>query len=116
MAPPCPQIPLRGIYSNSFAFASRTLVWSPPKKNLKLSAARLHRNPGVMRKKPQSFEEAENNVARLILTNYPNVKDKDFLTVSIVYGFDIGIASGWQRYNASYPPAEWQSKITGVKQ
>lgn len=70
----------------------------------------------VMRKKPHSFEEATNEVARLILTNYPSMKQKDFLNVSVVYGFDIGIASGWQRYGAGYSPSEWETKLAGMKQ
>lgn len=68
----------------------------------------------VMRKKPRSFEEAANNAARLILANYPNAKNKNFLTISVVYGFDIGIASGWQRQNFSHSPAEWESIIAGA--
>ncbi len=69
----------------------------------------------VMRNKPQSFEQAANETARLILANYPEARNKNFLAVSVVYGFDIGIASGWQRQNFSHSPTEWDSIIAEAK-
>lgn len=65
----------------------------------------------IWKNKPASPEVAASEIASIILREYPDVMNKDILAVTITYGFDIGIASGWQSYNEHYSPSEWRQKL-----
>ena len=41
----------------------------------------------------------------------PSSKDKNLLKVTITYGYDIGISTGWKNSNFIYTPAQWASKL-----
>jgi len=65
----------------------------------------------IWKNKPASIEAATSEIAFIILKEDPDIMDKDIVTVSVTYGFDIGIASGWRKYNESHSPAEWKQKL-----
>jgi hypothetical protein len=65
----------------------------------------------IWKNRPASPEVAASEIASIILREYPDVMNKDILAVTITYGFDIGIASGWQSYNEHHSPAEWRQKL-----
>jgi hypothetical protein len=60
---------------------------------------------------PPEAEIATNEIALIVLKEYPNAMRNDSLEVTISYGFDIGIASSWQSYRRSYSPAEMKQKV-----
>lgn len=41
----------------------------------------------------ENYEEAGADIARIVMRTFPTVLEKDYLSVSFTYGFDIGIAS-----------------------
>jgi uncharacterized RDD family membrane protein YckC len=54
-------------------------------------------------------EELAREFGEIILRQYPNAMTKDVVNISLVYGFDIGIASQWVARNYSFKPAELQA-------
>jgi hypothetical protein len=36
----------------------------------------------------------------------PNIADEDVVVVTLVYGYDMGIASGWKKHGYSFKPGE----------
>jgi uncharacterized RDD family membrane protein YckC len=54
------------------------------------------------------YEAAAREVASLILNEYPEVRKKDFLSIGVSYGYDIGIARAWQSQNFRHSPKQWQ--------
>ncbi len=51
-----------------------------------------------------------NDCARITLDRDPAAENQDLITVSIVYGYDIGIASAWSTRNYRYSPTEWRRR------
>jgi len=66
----------------------------------------------VWNKRPVSYEESAKDIAAVVLDNYPDIYSKDVLAITVVYGFDIGISSGWQNYQVSHTPAEWAEIVS----
>jgi len=50
-----------------------------------------------------------NNVAAIVLDTYPGAREVDTLSVNVVHGYDIGIASSWTAKNFNAPPGAWQT-------
>lgn len=65
----------------------------------------------IWKTKPASPEAAASEIASIILKQDPDIVDKDIVTVSVTYGFDIGIASAWRTHNESHSPPEWRQKL-----
>ncbi|MHC4169711.1 MAG: RDD family protein [Planctomycetota bacterium] len=68
----------------------------------------------LWRHKPPDKEAAARLVASIILDEYPEVMDKDVLTVKVSYGYDIGIARLWKSYTSTHRPSEWQQMVSGT--
>lgn len=45
----------------------------------------------IWKQRPQDEESAARSVASIILHNYPEIMEKDVLTVNVTYGYDIGV-------------------------
>ncbi|MCG9786843.1 RDD family protein [Vibrio mediterranei] len=45
-------------------------------------------------------------LAQAIIKTYPESLSKDFIQVTLAYGYDIGIASKWNRYNYQFNPKD----------
>lgn len=73
-------------------------------------ATYFHSN-AIWEKRPEDEESAARSIASLILHNYPDIMDKDVLTVRVTYGYDIGIARAWRSYTSSHSPSEWQTMV-----
>ncbi len=67
----------------------------------------------IWKRRPQDEESAARVVASIILSNYPAIDEQDVLTVSIAYGFDIGIAHAWRSHTSTHSPKEWQQLVAG---
>ncbi|HEV2679923.1 MAG TPA: RDD family protein [Rhodanobacter sp.] len=47
-------------------------------------------------------------IAQLMAKADPNIADEDVVVVTLVYGYDMGIASGWRKHGYSFRPGELQ--------
>ncbi|HKK01091.1 MAG TPA: RDD family protein [Desulfuromonadales bacterium] len=56
-------------------------------------------------------EETADQVAAITLSQYPEAKQRSRLTVTVVYGYDIGISSAWKSINYSRSPEKWARKL-----
>jgi len=56
-------------------------------------------------------EELANRIARIALDAGQKSAQKDWINVSVSYGYDIGIASAWRRDNFSFTPAQWRERL-----
>jgi hypothetical protein len=61
-----------------------------------------------------SCDPLANQLARTILNRDPSVENEDIIAISIIYGYDIGIASSWRTQNFSFSPAQWRKRFTPV--
>ena len=61
--------------------------------------------------KPADFDQEADKIAGLVLGEYPTALEKDQITVSIIYGFDIGIASFSRPKIVLHSPKEWQDRL-----
>ncbi len=84
-------------------FAGKVWAGADERSYLKIDA--------VWRNKPDSYELAASEIAAIAIRDYPDVSNKDALVVNIIYGFDIGIASGWQSYSFAHTPDEWKRML-----
>ena len=57
------------------------------------------------------LDSVANRLARITLNSYPNAAAQDLVEVSISYGYDIGIASAWQRRNYAFSPTQWRQRL-----
>jgi len=51
--------------------------------------------------------ERARTLAKLALSIDRSAADVDVIVVTLVYGYDIGIASSWRSYRHAFPPSEW---------
>jgi uncharacterized RDD family membrane protein YckC len=58
------------------------------------------------------FDSLANRSARVILERDPSANTQDVVSISIIYGYDIGIASAWRSRNFAFSPAEWRKRFT----
>lgn len=63
--------------------------------------------------RPQSLQDSCDAIGAIVLRAMPGVMDKDVLTVTVAYGFDIGIASGMRHLTTVLPPADWAKRVGG---
>ncbi len=63
-------------------------------------------DPGIL--DPQALA---NKVARIALSTFSEADQKDVLSVSVVTGFDIGIASAWRSRHFAHSPAQWRERL-----
>jgi uncharacterized RDD family membrane protein YckC len=67
----------------------------------------------TMRVRPSDYEVAAREIAATILKNYPAIAEKDFLIITVSYGYDIGIARTWIMQNFRHSPREWAAIARG---
>ncbi len=65
----------------------------------------------VWKGKPEDIEAACEEIAEVVMNEYPRTAEQDSISISIKYGFDIGIADAWKSYTASATPAEWRDRL-----
>ena len=65
----------------------------------------------VWKGRPDDSEAAAREMAALILKHYAKIEDMDLLSVSISYGYDLGIARAWRSNSFRHSPAEWEQLI-----
>jgi uncharacterized RDD family membrane protein YckC len=72
------------------------------------------RSDAIWRERPGDYKAAAEEVASVILANYPGIAKEDFLDVSISYGYDIGIARMWIRHDFRKSPGQWANSQAGA--
>ena len=61
---------------------------------------------------PGDLEIASEQIAKVILSTKPPISHhEDIISITALYGFDIGISSSWQVYVKGLTPVEWEEKI-----
>jgi uncharacterized RDD family membrane protein YckC len=65
----------------------------------------------ILKERPLDPESAARGVAKIVLREYPEIVEKDIISITTSYGYDIGIARVSTRWNANYAPEEWQRQI-----
>lgn len=62
--------------------------------------------------KNQNIEDEEfaSEIANIILKTHNEANQRDIIQVFLTYGYDIGIASRWNRYSYSFSPEDWLGK------
>ena len=56
-------------------------------------------------------EQLARRLATIVLETDTSTMNVDAVRVTLVYGYDIGIASSWRSHNFSRTPAEWNAEI-----
>jgi hypothetical protein len=56
------------------------------------------------------LDSLANRLARIIEDRDPAADKEDVIAISIVYGYDIGIASAWQGKNFTFLPEQWRER------
>jgi uncharacterized RDD family membrane protein YckC len=58
-----------------------------------------------------SYNSLANQAAQIVLRQYPEANAQDSISIFILYGYDIGIASGWRNRVLNYSPAQWHDRL-----
>jgi len=66
----------------------------------------------VWKGRPRDYEKAADQIAALALQADPAILRRNVLTISIVYGYDIGIARVWRSNSFGYAPQQWQERLS----
>ena len=66
------------------------------------------RTNAILKERPSNYEGAAKEIATIVLRDYPEVMKKDVMAVTVMYGYDIGIARSWRSQNVQHSPQEWQ--------
>ncbi|HOX38362.1 MAG TPA: RDD family protein [Candidatus Brocadiia bacterium] len=64
-----------------------------------------------LKHKPVEFELEARKIASIMLYNHHEINNINIISVGVIYGFDLGIATGWKRWGESHSPEEWRRKI-----
>ena len=59
-------------------------------------------------------EETANKIAETTLKRFPDIKQKDILRITLVYGYDIGINTAWSNTYFAFSPTQWAARLNMV--
>ena len=65
----------------------------------------------VFTKNTEGQDKLADRVATIVFKDFPRAYQKDQVTIVIIYGYDIGIASFWRKQPYSFSPEQWQDKL-----
>ena len=60
----------------------------------------------------RDIDPLANRLAQIMLDRAPSSGSADAISLSLIYGYDIGIASSWNSQNLSFSPAAWRKRIS----
>jgi uncharacterized RDD family membrane protein YckC len=88
-------------------FSGKGVFWGPAGKTITTTTAVT-----VWTDRPvRDCDKFANKMAGLIFDIYPGALTTDRVSVQVVYGYDLGIASGRIARIFNYSPAEWQQRL-----
>jgi hypothetical protein len=91
-------------------FAGQNFSWDAQGKRASTSV-----NVTVRVNRPIEDRDAEaNKLMAILLEKFPDAGTKDAIVITLVEGYDLGIASWFRRYPYAYPPAQWRERISGT--
>jgi uncharacterized RDD family membrane protein YckC len=61
--------------------------------------------------RPADLEKEADKIASIVLSEDPRAMQKDQITISVTYGFDIGIARLWRSQVVPHSPKEWMDRL-----
>lgn len=61
-----------------------------------------------LKTEPDDYEKVAVEIASAIIFAHPEIMNKDHLAVTVVYGFDLGIARAWENWTVGHTPQEWE--------
>jgi hypothetical protein len=64
----------------------------------------------LLSRRVADLDALANECARVTLDRDSAAEKQDLITVSIGYGYDIGIASAWSNRDFQHSPAEWRQR------
>jgi uncharacterized RDD family membrane protein YckC len=88
-------------------FAGQTAFWGANGQRVSTGVTASVR----LNRRIQDKEEEVRKLVRILLDNYPDAATKDSITITLVEGYDLGIASWFWRQAFSHSPAEWQQRF-----
>jgi uncharacterized RDD family membrane protein YckC len=68
----------------------------------------------ILSRRVTDVDSLADRLAEVILTRDPSAVNQDRIAISIVYGYDIGIASASRSRNFVYSPGQWQQRISAL--
>ncbi|MFH1147910.1 MAG: RDD family protein [Pseudomonadota bacterium] len=68
----------------------------------------------IWKNKPEDFNKAISEVAATMLYECPNIMNQDLLSITVMYGYDIGIARSWEKCSAQHSPGEWSKMLDAL--
>lgn len=81
------------------------------KNDVKGKGAKYCRATAVLRNRPRDFNEPIAEIAAIMLQKCPNIMNQDLISITVMYGYDIGIAQSWEKHSAQHSPSEWNKKL-----
>jgi uncharacterized RDD family membrane protein YckC len=72
-----------------------------------LKVMKYFHTKAVWKEPPVDREAAAQQVASIVLRDYPEAIDMDVIVVTITYGYDIGLGSDWTSQSINRSPSEW---------
>lgn len=67
-----------------------------------------------LKSKPPSQEALADEVARVVLQNDQNAEGYERIRILLFDGYDVGIATHWDRQEFAHSPAEWRQRVFGT--
>ena len=61
--------------------------------------------------RPEDYEKASEEIASIVLAEYPGIAERDLLAVTVTYGYDIGLARARKSHHVGYSPTQWKEKL-----
>jgi uncharacterized RDD family membrane protein YckC len=71
-------------------------------------AASYFQVQAFLKERPEDYDAEANDIAFIVLDSYPEIMKKDVLSITVTYGYDIGIFSAWINQAVQHSPQEWQ--------
>lgn len=62
--------------------------------------------------KVTDFDSLANSAVQDLLSSDPTIARQDMISITIVYGYDIGISSAWRSQHYALSPAQWQQRLS----
>jgi uncharacterized RDD family membrane protein YckC len=66
------------------------------------------RTNAIWKERPSDYKVAAKEIAAIVLRDYPEIMKKDIMVVTVMYGYDIGIARSWRSQTFRHSPQDWQ--------
>ncbi|MDD5224087.1 MAG: RDD family protein [bacterium] len=103
--------------SNAIVYSSSFKIWNYKKPNFGSEDNKRKKTTSIsieafLKKKPDNYQVIIDKIALIVLNKFPTIMGKDLLSVTVIYGYDIGISSAWKKEFNSYPLGKWKERLS----